>query len=153
MKHECNLGPRTSGAREETNFFVPMKRKMRKVTPKKRAAAAKMKKTPTKKLLSNKAKKHQLFRINDKTGKTGTALMRAFNTKWTNKVNISWVLLSIKGEKEKKRIKKTLKKNKKGIGKKRSAFVSQTIGGTYVYFNAIYAWRKISVLWLNYEKL
>ena len=77
MKHESNLGPRTSGAREETNFLVPMKRKMRKVTPKKRAAAAKMKKTPTKKLLSNKAKKHQPFRINDKTGKTGTALMRA----------------------------------------------------------------------------
>ena len=99
MKHESNLGPRTSGAREETNFLVPMKRKMRKVTPKKRAAAAKMKKTPTKKLLSNKAKKHQLFRINDKTGKTGTALMRAFNTKWTpNKVNISFVKRNITPE-------------------------------------------------------
>ena len=121
MKHESNLGPRTSGAREETNFLVPMKRKMRKVTPKKRAAAAKMKKTPTKKLLSNKAKKHQLFRINDKTGKTGTALMRAFNTKWTNKVNISFrirgVLLSIKGEKEKKN-KKDIKKIKKVSVKK-----------------------------------
>ena len=56
-----------------------------------------------------------------------------------------------KREKEKKRH----QKNKKGTGmrKKRSAFVFQTIGGTYVYFNAIYAWRKISVLCLNYEKL
>ena len=55
-----------------------------------------------------------------------------------------------KREKEKKTL-----KNKKGTGlrKKRSTFVFQTTGGTYVYFNAIYAWRKISVLWLNYEKL
>ena len=99
MKHESNLSPRTSGAREETNFLVPMKRKMRKVTPKKRSAAAKMKKTPTQKLLCNITKKYQLLRINHKTGKTGTALMRAFNTKQTpNKVNIPFLQRNITPE-------------------------------------------------------
>ena len=66
--------------------------KTKKVTPKKRAVKKIKKDTPKRKVLSTKAKKQQLFVINNETGKTGSALLRAFNTKWApNKVTKDFV--------------------------------------------------------------
>jgi len=78
-----------------------VKKKMRKVTPKKKLVAKKKKelKSPGKKILSNKQKKFRLLLLNHDTGLTGTALMRKFNDLHApNKVNNMFVHRNVTAE-------------------------------------------------------